>query len=244
MLLRFLEEQKNKKQTLANKSRENVADNGNAFPENKNSKCESTFDWSPGPIPSRSAEENNKKESEKCKHVDISKTNTSSCSFRPAILSEDGEEEEGEVTESHLQMKVVENEVPNCKNQVAMSARELFEEHFRRLDNRTWDDELEAFIINREKERATSILSALSKREKIARKFEDLSPERPSKVKRKDKMTLSPSPTYKALSRSSSETQEQEMFINMGDESSLRASGKREKEFSLRMDSLSEDLER
>lgn len=221
---------------------ENVADNGIAFPENRNRNCEGTFDRSSGPRKSRPAEENNKKNSEKYKYIDTFKGNTSSNNFRPAILSEDGEEEEGEDTESHLKTRVVENEVPNRKSKVATSARELFEEHFRKLDERAWDDELEAFLINREKERAASILSALSKREKLARKFEDLSPERPTKVKRKDKMTLSPSPTHKALSRSSSETQEQETFMNLGDESSLRASGKRE--FSLRMDSLSEDLAR
>ncbi|XP_060778173.1 thyroid hormone receptor-associated protein 3 isoform X3 [Neoarius graeffei] len=240
----FLEEQKNKKQALADKSMGNVSDNGNAFPENRNSKCEGTFDRSSGPKLSRSAEQNNKKESEKYKHRDNFKGNTSSNSYRPAILSEDGEEEEGEVTEPHLQTGVVENEVPNRKSKVAISARELFEEHFRRLDDRAWDDELEAFLINREKERAANILSALSKREKFARKFEDLSPERPSKMKRKDKMTSSPSPTYKALSRRISETQEQELFMNLGDESSPRASGKREREFSLKMDSLSEDLAR
>lgn len=244
MLHRFLEEQKSKKQSPADKSVETVADNGNSFPENRNNKCEDTFDRSSGPRLARSAEQNNIKESEKIKYVDNSKGNTSCNSFRPAILSEDGEEEEGEGTEPHLKMRVVENEVPNRKSKVTMSARELFEEHFRRLDNRACDDELEAFLINREKERAASILSALSKREKFARKFEDLSPDRPSKVKRKDKMTSSPSPTYKALSRSSSETQEQEMFMNLGDESSPRASVKREREFSLRMDSLSEDLAR
>lgn len=247
LLPRFLEEQKNKKQAPADKSMENVADNGNAFPENRNSKCESTFDRSSGPRLSRPAEQNNKKESEKYKYIDNFKGNTSSNSFRPAILSEDGEEEEGEITEPNLQMRVVENEVPNRKSKVAISARELFEEHFRRLDDRAWDDELEAFLINQEKERAASILSALSKREKFARKFEDLSPERPSKVKRKDKMTLSPSPTYKAFSRKISEiseTQKQEMFMNLGDESSPRASAKREREFSLKMDSLSEDLAR
>ncbi|MCJ8728094.1 hypothetical protein PDJAM_G00000340 [Pangasius djambal] len=241
---KFLEEQRNKKQALADKSMENVADNGNAFPENRNSKCEGNIDRLSGPRLSRPAEQNNKKESEKYKYADSFKRNTSSNSFRPEILSEDGEEEEGEDNEPHLQMRVAENEVPNRKSKVAISARELFEEHLRRLDDRAWDDELEAFLINREKERAASILSALSKREKFARKFEDLSPERPSKVKRKDKMTLSPSPTYKALSRRSSESQEQEMFMNLGDESSPRASGKREREFSLRMDSLSEDLAR
>lgn len=244
MRLRFLEEQKNKKQTLADKSMENVSDNGNAFPENRNSKCEGNFDQSSGPRLSKSAEQDNKKQSEKYKYVDNFNGNTSSSSFKPAILSEDGKEEEGEATESHLQMRVVENEVPNCKSKVTMSARELFEQHFKRLDDRTWDDELEAFLINQEKERTASILSALSKREKFARKFEDLSPKRPSKMKRKDIMELSPSPTYKAPSRKSSETQEQEMFMNMGDESSPRSSGKREREFSLRMDSLSEDLAR
>ncbi|GAA6103039.1 thyroid hormone receptor-associated protein 3 isoform X1 [Tachysurus ichikawai] len=237
---KFLEEQKNKK--LADKSIETVADNGNAFSKNRNSKCEDTSDRSSGPRLSRSAEQNIKKETEKYKYIDIFKGNTSSNSFRPAILSEDGDEEEFEDTEPHLKIRVMENEVRNYKD--AMSARELFEEHFRRLDNRACDDELEAFLINREKERAASILSALSKREKFARKFEDLSPDRPSKVKRKDKMTSSPSSMYKALSRSSSETQEQEMFMNLGDESSPRASGKREREFSLRMDSLSEDLAR
>ncbi|XP_058259064.1 thyroid hormone receptor-associated protein 3 isoform X2 [Hemibagrus wyckioides] len=241
---KFLEEQKNKKQSPADKSVETVADNGNSFPEIRNSKCEDAFDRSSGPRLSRSAEQNNIKESEKFKYVENSKGNTSSNTFRPAILLDDGEEEEGEDAEPHLKMRVVENEVPTRKNKVTMSARELFEEHFRRLDNRACDDELEAFLINREKERAASILSALSKREKFARKFEDLSPDRPSKVKRKEKMTSSPSPTYKALSRSSSETQEQEMFMNLGDESSPRASVKREREFSLRMDSLSEDLAR
>ncbi|XP_017330940.2 thyroid hormone receptor-associated protein 3 isoform X2 [Ictalurus punctatus] len=241
---KFLEEQKNKKQALADKSMKNMADNENEFPENRNSKCEATFDWSSGPRLSKPAEQNNKKESEKYKYIDSFKGSTSSNNFRPAILSEDGEEEDGEETERHLQMNVEENEVPNRKSKVTVSVRELFEEHMRRLDDRTWDDELEAFLINREKERAASILSALTKREKFARKFEHLSPERPSKVKRKDKMTLSPSPTYKAPSRRSSETQEQDVFMNFGDESSPRTSGKREREFSLRMDSLSEDLAR
>lgn len=222
---------------------ENVADNGNAFPENRNNNCEGISDRSSGPRLSRPAEQNNKKESEKYKYIDNYKGNTSS-RFRPAILSEDGEEEEGDETESHLQMRVVENEVPNRKSKVSMSARELFEEHFRRLDDREWDDELEAFLINQEKERAANILSALSKREKFARKFEDLSPERPSKVKRMDKMPLSPSPTHKSLSQRSSETQEQKSFMKLGEESSPRPSGKIEREFSMSMDSLSEDLAR
>ncbi|KAM9488538.1 thyroid hormone receptor-associated protein 3 isoform 2-T2 [Clarias gariepinus] len=237
---KFLEEQKNKKQALGDKSMKNEADNGNAFPENRNSKCEGTFDRLSCPRLYSPAEQNNKMESEKNKYVDSFKGNTSSNSFRPAILSEE-EEEDGEDTKPHL---VLVNEVPKLKSKVTMSARELFEEHFRRLDDRAWDDELEAFLINREKERAANILFALSKTEKIARKLEDLSPERPSKVKRKDKMTPSPSPTFKPLSRKSSDIQEQEMFMNLVDESSPRASGKREKEFSLRMDSLSDDLAR
>ncbi|XP_046702191.1 thyroid hormone receptor-associated protein 3 isoform X2 [Silurus meridionalis] len=235
---KFLEEQKSKKQALADQIMENMADNGNAFPENRNSKCEGT-----GPrLPRLPAQPKNKKESERYKYVDNFKGNTTSSSFRAAILSEDGEDEGSEHTEPHSQMRDLENEASSHKSKIALSARELFEEHLKRLDDKTWDDELEAFLINREKERAASIVSALSEREKFARKIEDLSPERPSKIKRKAKMTLSPSPTYKPISRRSSEIQEQEMLLNVGDDSLPRASTKRERDFSLRMDSLSDEL--
>ncbi|TSK34920.1 Mitogen-activated protein kinase kinase kinase 5 [Bagarius yarrelli] len=237
---KFLEEQKNKKQTYADTS---VEDNENTFSGNRNSKSEDTFDRPSGTKLSRYAEHNNQNDFIKYKNTDNSKRNTSSAILRSTILSEDGNEEQGEDNKPHLQMKVVENEVSKTKSKNTTSAREVFEEHLRRLDERAFDDELEAFLINQEKERAASILSALSKREKFVRKSEDLSPDRPSKVKCKDQMTSSPSPTYKALSLRSSETQEQG-FMHLAGESSPRASGKKEREFSLRMDSLSEEMAR
>ncbi|XP_036442712.1 thyroid hormone receptor-associated protein 3 isoform X1 [Colossoma macropomum] len=243
---KFLEEQKSKKQAAAENGIQKVATNGEAMGEKKNTKSEGIFDHSSSLGATRPAD-NDKRENEKYKHDDSVKADMPSSSFmnRPQFLCENREEDEDEQMESCVQTRDMQNTTTKRKSKVALSARELFEEHVSRLEDIAWDDELEAFLQSRKQERAASFLAALSKREKLARKFRDFSPERPSKVKQKEKTTLSPSPTYAAaLSRRSSENREQEIFLNMCDESPPRPSGKRGMELSLRMDSLSDDLAR
>ncbi|XP_026857378.2 thyroid hormone receptor-associated protein 3 isoform X1 [Electrophorus electricus] len=226
---KFLEEQKNKKQASVNTPTHKVADSGNGSGEKRS---EALLDQSSGLC--RPVDHNNKRESQKYKHVD-----------RAPLLCEDAEEEEDEETEPQLPLQVGENATSKRTSKLPFFARELFEQQVSKLEHIDWDDELEAFLLSRKQERAASFLAALSKKEKLSRKFRELSPERPLKVKRKEKSTLSPSPTYAALPRRSSERREREMIMNMRDESPPpRHSGKRETEFSLRMDSLSDNLAR
>ncbi|KAI4897449.1 hypothetical protein NFI96_022309, partial [Prochilodus magdalenae] len=245
---KFLEEQRSKKQAVVENGIQKVASNGEALSDKKSTKAEGMiFDRPSGLGASKPADHNDKRESEKNKHGDSVKAHAPSSSSvsRPQFLCEDREEDEDEQTEPHVEMRDTENVAPKRKSKMPLSARELFEEHVSRLEDIAWDDELEAFLLSRKQERAASFLAALSKREKLARKFRDTSPEKPPEVKQKEKATLSPSPTYAAASsRRSPESREQEIFLNMCDESPPRPSGKRGTEFSLRMDSLSDDLAR
>lgn len=245
-LIRFLEEQKSKKQAAVENGIQKMPSNGEAPGEKKSNKSEDVFDHPSSLGVSRPTGHNDKRESEKYKHDVSVKADIPSSSFlnRPQLLYEDGEEEENEQIEPRLRMKDVENAAPKRKSRVAQSAREMLEEHVSRLEDIAWDDELKAFLLSRKQERAASLLAALSKREMLAHKFRDLSPERLSKVKQKEKSTLNPSPTYTASARRSSENREQEMFLNMIDESPPRSSGKKGTEFNLRMDSLSDDMAR
>ncbi|XP_076827885.1 uncharacterized protein thrap3a isoform X2 [Brachyhypopomus gauderio] len=213
---KFLEEQKNKKHN----STRSAAESGNGSDEKK---FEAASDRSSALC--RPTDHGNKKESQKYKHVDRARD----------------EEEEDEETKPHLPTQAGESAAFKSRSRLPLSAQELFEEQVCRFD---FDDEFEAFLLSRKQERAASLLAALSKREKISRKLRELSPERPSKVRRKEKSTLSPSPTYAAVPRRSCERRGRDMVMSMSDESPPRPSGKRETEFSLRMDSLSDNLAR
>ncbi|XP_062847453.1 thyroid hormone receptor-associated protein 3 isoform X2 [Trichomycterus rosablanca] len=235
---KFLEEQKNKKQAVADKVLEKPTDNGNVLLEKIHSKSEGIPNESTVPGLSRPAGDINKKETEKTKFVGSFKYDKASSRSlnRPPFVCEDTEEE----MVPHLQMGV---DASKHLSKVPLSARKLFEEHIRKLEDRAWDDELEAFLISREKERAARILAALSQREKLACKFGDLSPERPSKIKRIEQPSPSAS-TYAAFYRRKSECQEPEFVMNLRDTSPPRPIGKRETEFNLRVNSLSDDLAR
>lgn len=151
-----------------------------------------------------------------------------------SFLCEDGEEDDEEMEISNQKRH---KETNSSKSRVAPSAREMFEERIRRLQDMAWDDELEALLLSHKQERAANILAALSKREQLGGMFKDPSPERLSKVKRKEKNTME---TLKSSqpSRRSSENHEQEMFVVMSEESPPRASAKKGTEFSVRMDDL------
>ncbi|KTG31124.1 hypothetical protein cypCar_00030241 [Cyprinus carpio] len=137
----------------------------------------------------------------------------------------------------------MENYPCKSKSKVTLSARETFEKHIRRMQDMAWDDELEALLLCHKQERAANILAALSKRDQFSGMFKDPSPEKLFNVNRKEKTTISSSSKPTLLPRRSSENREQEMFVVMNEESPPRASMKRS-EFSVRMDSLSDDLAR
>lgn len=151
----------------------------------------------------------------------------------PTFLCEDDEDddEEGEISD-----RVRDMENSPSKSKVTLSAREMFEKRIRRMQDMPWDDELEALLLCHKQERAAKILAALSKRDQLSGMLKDPSPEKLSNVKRKEKPTQLP--------RRSSENREQEMFVVMNEESPPRASVKRGSEFSVRMNSLSDDLAR
>lgn len=147
-----------------------------------------------------------------------------------ALCEEDDEEME-------ISNKMRNMETSPSKSRVPLSAREMFEERVRRLQDMAWDDELEALLLSHKQERAANILAALSKREQLGGTFKDPSPEKLSKLKRKEKATMETSKSS-LLSRRSSENYEQEMFVVMSEESPPSTSAKRSPEFSARMDDL------
>ncbi|XP_016357946.1 thyroid hormone receptor-associated protein 3-like isoform X2 [Sinocyclocheilus anshuiensis] len=150
------------------------------------------------------------------------------------------EDEEMEISN---RVRDMENDPCKSKSKVTLSAREMFEKRIRRMQDMAWDDELEALLLCHKQERAANILAALSKRDQFSGMFKDPSPEKLSNVNRKEKTTLSSSSKPTLLPRRSSENREQELFVVMNEESPPRASMKRS-EFSMRMDSLSDDLAR
>uniref|UniRef100_A0A672LBH4 Thyroid hormone receptor associated protein 3 n=1 Tax=Sinocyclocheilus grahami TaxID=75366 RepID=A0A672LBH4_SINGR len=161
----------------------------------------------------------------------------------PTLLCEDGEDDDEEM-EMPDSVRDKENDPSKSKSKVTVSAREMFENRIRRMQDMAWDDELEALLLCHKQERAANLLAALSKRDQLSGMFKDPSPEKLSNVKRKEKTTLSSSSKPTLLPRRSSENREQEMFVVMNEESPPRASVKRGSEFSVRMDSLSDDLAR
>uniref|UniRef100_A0A8C1T027 Thyroid hormone receptor associated protein 3a n=1 Tax=Cyprinus carpio TaxID=7962 RepID=A0A8C1T027_CYPCA len=161
----------------------------------------------------------------------------------PTILCEDDEDDDEEMEMSD-RVKDMENDPSKSKSKVTMSAREMFENRVRRMKDMAWDDELEALLLCHKQERAANILAALSKRDQFSGMFKDPSPEKLFNVNRKEKTTISSSSKPTLLPRRSSENREQEMFVVMNEESPPRASVKRGSEFSVRMDSLSDDLAR
>lgn len=161
----------------------------------------------------------------------------------PTFLYED-DEDDPEDMEISDRVRDVENDPSKNKSKVTLSAREMFETRIRRMQDMAWDDELEALLLCHKQERAANILAALSKRDQLGGMFKDPSPEKLSNVKRKEKTTLSSSSKPTLLPRRSSENREQEMFVVMNEESPPRASMKRGSEFSVRMESLSDDLAR
>ncbi|XP_056617786.1 thyroid hormone receptor-associated protein 3 isoform X3 [Triplophysa dalaica] len=200
--LKFLEEQKLKKQTPAwenNTNNDKNPDNAEEKEKYKKS-CE-------GDMPSISGTQ------------------------RPFLCEEDDEEMEISNKMRHMETN------PSKSTKVTLSAREMFEERIRRLQDMALDDELEALLVSHKQERAANILAALSKREQLGGTFKDPSHERLSKVKRKEKNTMETSKSSQ-MSRRSSENREQEMFVVMSEESSPRASAKKGTEFSVRMDEL------
>ncbi|XP_043116368.1 thyroid hormone receptor-associated protein 3 isoform X2 [Puntigrus tetrazona] len=161
----------------------------------------------------------------------------------PALLCEDGEDNDEEMEMSD-RVRDMENDPSKSKSKVTVSAREMFENRIRRMQDMTWDDELEALLLCHKKERAANLLAALSKRDQLSGMCKDPSPETVKTAKRKEKTTLGSSSKPTLLPRRSSENHEQEMFVVMNEESPPRASVKRGSEFSVRMDTLSDDLAR
>ncbi|XP_057196529.1 thyroid hormone receptor-associated protein 3 isoform X2 [Triplophysa rosa] len=232
--LKFLEEQKLKKQTPTwenntnnDKSNELLVcdqENGRVFEKGSDVELSRTVD------PDNAGE---KEKYKKCCEGDM--PSISGTQRPPPFLCEDGEEDDEEMEISNKMRNMETN--PSKSTKVTLSAREMFEERIRRLQDMAWDDELEALLLSHKQERASNILAALSKREQPGGTFKDPSPERLSKVKRKEKNTMETSKSSQ-LSRRSSENHEQEMFVVMSEESPPRASAKKGTEFSVRMDDL------
>ncbi|XP_056126825.1 thyroid hormone receptor-associated protein 3 isoform X1 [Rhinichthys klamathensis goyatoka] len=236
--LKFLEEQKVKKQASE------CENNTHKGKSNRELVCdkENGGTFEKGIELSRTKDHDNAGEKEKCKSAksgDGKKLSISTPKMGPrngpTFLCEDGEDddEEGEISD---RVRDMENYPSKRKSKVTLSAREMFEKRIRRMQDMPWDDELEALLLCHKQERAAKILAALSKRDQLSGMLKDPSPEKLSNVKRKEKPTLLP--------RRSSESREQEMFVVMNEESPPRASVKRGSEFSVRMDSLSDDLAR
>ncbi|KAG1948188.1 thyroid hormone receptor-associated protein [Pimephales promelas] len=236
--LKFLEEQNVKKQASE------CENNTHKGKSNRELVCdkENVGTFEKGIELSRTKDHDNAGEKEKCKSTksgDGKKFSISTPKMgprnTPSFLCEDGEDEveEGEISD---RVRDMENNSSKRKGKVTLSAREMFEKRIRRMQDMPWDDELEALLLCHKQERAAKILAALSKREQLSGMLKDPSPEKLSNVKRKEKPTLLP--------RRSSESREQEMFVVMNEESPPRASVKRGSEFSVRMDSLSDDLAR
>ncbi|XP_026139571.1 thyroid hormone receptor-associated protein 3 isoform X1 [Carassius auratus] len=199
---------------------------------------------------SHTADHDNTEEKEKSKSAKSGDGNKLSISSAkrgsrngPTLLCKDDEDDDEEMERSD-RVKDMGNDPSKSKSKVTVSAREMFENRVRRMQDMAWDDELEALLLCHKQERAANLLAALSKRDQLSGMFKDPSPEKLSNVKRKEKTTLSSSSKPTLLPRRSSENREQEMFVVMNEESPPRASVKRGSEFSMRMDSLSDDLAR
>ncbi|XP_073782379.1 thyroid hormone receptor-associated protein 3 isoform X4 [Danio rerio] len=241
--MKFLEEQKVKKQASAlENNRHKGKSNGDIVCDKENG---GIFDK--GIELSHVVDPDNTAEG-KCKSAKSGDSNKLSKSApkkaprnSPPFQCEEGEDDE----EMEFSDIVEDMENSPCKSKVTMSAREMFENRIRRMQDMTWDDELEALLLCHKQERASNILAALSKRDQLSGMFRDPSPEKLSSVKRKEKTTVSSSSKPTLPPRRSSENREQEMFVVMNEESPPRASLKRGScEFSVRMDSLSDDLAR
>ncbi|XP_051576817.1 thyroid hormone receptor-associated protein 3-like isoform X2 [Myxocyprinus asiaticus] len=247
--LKFLEEQKSKKQAPAWENNTHKDKSNGELVRDKESNG-GIFDNGSGIGLSRTPDHGNTGEEKKYKFVKKCEGNMPSISGTqrgpqngPPFLHEDGEEEDEEIEISD-KMRDMENNPSKSKSKVTLSAREMFEERIRRLQDMAWDDELEALLLCHKQEKAANILSALSKRDQISVMFKDPSLEKLSKVKRKEKSTMNYSSKPAMLSNKISENHEQEMFVVMSEESPPRAAEKRGTEFSVRMDSLSDDLAR
>ena len=169
------------------------------------------------------------------------------------FFSCDGEEEElipkPHPKVLHKEHDREDDESPKPKSKVTLSARELFEERFGKWEDLAYlqvaakDDDLDAMAEeiyrSRKQEKAAAIAAALAKREAIAGMLRGFSPENVSKDRRKEKAASSQSPTP-APRRNS----DREMFMVRGEDSPPRASEKRGAEFSVRMDSLRDDVAR
>ncbi|XP_055760764.1 thyroid hormone receptor-associated protein 3-like isoform X3 [Salvelinus fontinalis] len=169
------------------------------------------------------------------------------------FFSCDGEEEDEEMIPKS-RPKVLRKErdreddvSPKPKVKVTLSARELFEERFGKWEDLAYsqasakDDDLDAMAEeiyrSQKQEKATAIAAALAKREAIAGMLRGFSPENVSKDRRMEKAASSRSP-IPAPRRNS----DREMFMVRGEDSPPRASEKRGAEFSVRMDSLRDDV--
>ncbi|XP_055067075.2 uncharacterized protein thrap3a isoform X2 [Misgurnus anguillicaudatus] len=231
--LKFLEEQKVKKQAPTWESNTNTDKSTGLLLSGKENG--SVFEKGSDVELSRTLDHNNAEEKEKYKFVkscDGDMPSVSGTQRGPQFLCEDGEEDDEEM---EISDKMRDVETNPSKSKFTPSAREMFEERVRKLQDMVWDDELEALLLTHKQERVANILAALSKREQLSGMLKDPSPERLSKVKRKEKTTLETSSKSSLLSRRSSENQEQEMFVVMN-ESPPRGSAKRD--FSVRMDEL------
>ncbi|XP_052003272.1 thyroid hormone receptor-associated protein 3-like isoform X2 [Xyrauchen texanus] len=245
--LKFLEEQKSKKQTPAWENN-TLKDKGNGELALDKESNGGILDKGPGIVLSRIVDHDNKKEKVKYKFVKNCEGNMPSISGTqrgpqngPPFVHEDGEEDDEEMEISD-KMRDMENNP--SKSNVTLSAREMFEERIRRLQDMALDDELEALLLCPKQERAANILAALCKRDQLSAMFKDPSLEKLLKVKQKEKSTSDSSSKPVMLSKRSSEIHEQEMFVVMSEESPPRTSAKRGTEFSVRMDSLSDDMSR
>jgi hypothetical protein len=203
--------------------------------------------------------EPDKGENEKYKYMEDfdDDRNVSLNSFLKAspFFSCDGEEEDEE-TIPKSRPKVLRKErareddgSPKPKSKVTLSARELFEERFGKWEDLAYlqaaakDDDLDAMTEeiyrSQKQEKAMAIAAALAKREAIAGMLRGFSPENVSKDRRMEKAASSLSP-IPAPRRNS----DREMFMVRGEDSPPRGSEKRGAEFSVRMDSLRDDVAR
>uniref|UniRef100_A0A4W5MHE9 Thyroid hormone receptor associated protein 3 n=1 Tax=Hucho hucho TaxID=62062 RepID=A0A4W5MHE9_9TELE len=246
---RFLEEHNHKKkQSGWENDREMETNDGDVEREKGNGMKASggIFDREP-----------DKEENEKYKYREDfdDEGNVSLNSFLKAspFFSCDGEEEDEELMPK-LRPKVLrkerdreDDESPKPKSKVTLSARKLFEERFGKWEDLAYlqvaakDNDLDAMAEeiyrSRKQEKAAAIAAALAKRETIAGMLRGFSPENVSKDRRKEKAASSPSPTPAPWRNS-----DREMFMVRGEDSPPRASEKRGAEFSVRMDSLRDDV--
>ncbi|XP_042628830.1 thyroid hormone receptor-associated protein 3-like isoform X1 [Cyprinus carpio] len=242
-LVKFLEEQKLKKQASAwDNNTHKGKSNGDIVCDKENGEIEKGIELSRTVDHHNAGEEKSKSaRSGDGNKLSVSSTERGSRN-RLTFQCEDDEDDDEEMEISN-RARDMENDPCKSKSKVTLSARETFEKHIRRMQDMAWDDELEALLLCHKQERAANILAALSKRDQFSGMFKDPSPEKLFNVNRKEKTTISSSSKPTLLPRRSSENREQEMFVVMNEESPPRASMKRS-EFSVRMDSLSDDLAR